>query len=162
MSQGDRFRYSFGLRAVSYGVRLSYLGWAVSQGTCPCDLFLQNALHIAVQYDTLDSRGEKVYERFELDFQKAVFEWDNNKEAANFKKHGIHFKTAVKVFLDPHKLIRYDDEHMEEERYNILGKVGRVLFVVCAFRNENVVRLISARIASVPEKERYEYGEDEL
>ena len=29
--------------------------------------------------------------------------------------------------------------------FKILGKVGKVLFVVCAFREGNVVRLISAR-----------------
>ena len=38
-----------------------------------------------------------------------------NKEIANFKKHGIHFRTAVKVFLDPNKLIRDDEEHPEIE-----------------------------------------------
>jgi uncharacterized DUF497 family protein len=74
-------------------------------------------------------------------------------------KHGIHFSTAVKVFLDPYKLIREDEEHPEEDRYNILGKV---LFVVCALKNENTIRMISARIASIPEKERYEYGEYEF
>ena len=26
-------------------------------------------------------------------------------------KHGIHFRTAVKVFLDPNMLIREDEEH---------------------------------------------------
>ena len=77
-------------------------------------------------------------------------------------KHGIHFSTAVKVFLDPYKLIREDEEHPEEDRYNILGKVGKVIFVVCALKNENTIRMISARIASIPEKERYEYGEDEF
>ena len=53
-------------------------------------------------------------------------------------------------------------EHLEEERYNVLGKVGKILFVVCAFRDENTVRLISARVAAVPEKERYNHGEDEF
>ena len=103
-----------------------------------------------------------MYERFEFDAEKAVFEWDEYKDAANFRKHGIHFRTAAKVFLDPNKLIRDDSEHPEEERYDILGKVGKVLFVVCVFRTENIVRLISARVASVPEKERYEHGEDEF
>ncbi len=42
-----------------------------------------------------------------------------------------------------------------------LGMVGKVLFVVCAFREENVVRLISARIATAEEKARYEYGEND-
>ena len=102
-----------------------------------------------------------MYEFFEFDVENASFEWDEAKDKQNFKKHGIHFKTAAKIFLDPYKLIRKDEEHPEEERYNILGKVGKVLFVVCVFKEENIVRLISARIAAVPEKERYDRGEDE-
>ncbi len=102
-----------------------------------------------------------MHEYFDFDMEHASFEWDETKEELNFKKHGIRFKTAAKVFLDPNKLIREDEEHPEESRYNILGKVGRILFVVCAFKEGNVVRLISARLATVPEKERYEYGEDE-
>lgn len=101
-----------------------------------------------------------MYDFFELDMENASFEWDEEKDRINFKKHGIHFKTAAKVFLDPNKLIRYDEEHPQEARYNILGKVGKILFVVCAFRENNVIRLISARLATVPEKVRYEYGDD--
>ncbi len=103
-----------------------------------------------------------MYERFELDLRSASFEWDDTKDAINFTKHGIHFKTAAKVFLDPNKLIREDEEHRQELRYDVLGKVGKILFVVCAFYEGNVIRLISARPASVPEKARYEHGEDEL
>jgi uncharacterized DUF497 family protein len=29
------------------------------------------------------------------------FEWDSAKEQANRKKHGVDFRTAAKVFLDP-------------------------------------------------------------
>ena len=58
-------------------------------------------------------------------------------------------------------LVREDEEHPEELRYDILGKVGKVLFVVCAFREENVIRIISARIATPMEKERYEHGKDD-
>lgn len=97
-----------------------------------------------------------MYESFEFDLDQASFEWDEEKERINFIKHGIHFKTAARVFLDPNKLIREDIEHPEELRYDILGKVGKVLFVVCAFREQNSVRLISARIATGPEKARYE------
>ena len=68
--------------------------------------------------------------------------------------------TAARVFLDPHKLIREDTEHPEEQRYDVLGKVGKVLFVVCTFRESNTIRLISARLASPAEKARYENGED--
>ena len=102
-----------------------------------------------------------MYEYFDFDVDNVIFEWDDEKEHINFVKHGIHFKTAAKVFLDPYKMIRDNDEHPEEERYDILGKVGRVLFVVCTFREGNTVRLISARIASASEKWRYEHGEDD-
>ena len=103
-----------------------------------------------------------MYKHFDFDFKSASFDWDDDKERINFTKHGVHFRTAVKVFLDPRKLIREDEEHQWEERFDILGKVGKVMFVVCAFREENEVRLISARLATVPEKERYEHGEDEF
>ena len=103
-----------------------------------------------------------MYRFFDIDLDKASFEWDEEKDHLNFQKHGIHFKTAVKVFLDPEKMIREDEEHPEEVRFDILGRVGKVLFVVCAFREQNTVRMISARIATKPEKARYEHGEDDF
>ena len=102
-----------------------------------------------------------MYEKFEIDLEDVVFDWDDAKEVLNFQKHGIHFKTAAKVFLDPDKLIREDEEHLQEHRYDVLGKVGKILFVVCAFRDNNVIRLISARLATKLERDRYEYDEDE-
>ncbi len=98
----------------------------------------------------------------DFDFSGVSFEWDEEKDRMNFIKHGVHFRTAAKVFLDPDKLIREDEEHPEELRYDVLGRVGRILFVVCTFRKENTVRLISARIATAFEKARYEYGEDDF
>jgi hypothetical protein len=58
-------------------------------------------------------------------------------------------------------MIREDEEHPEELRYDILGRVGKILFVVCAFRDRNVIRMISAGLATTSEKERYEHGEDD-
>ena len=77
-----------------------------------------------------------MYEYFDIDLSTATFEWDERKEKINFTKHGIHFKTATRVFRDPHKLIREDEEHWEELRYNVLGKVEKVYFVVCVFKEE--------------------------
>ena len=96
-----------------------------------------------------------------LDFSNVEFDWDDVKEQRNFEKHGIRFRTAVKVFFDPNRIGREDLEHPPEKRYDILGMVGKVLFVVCAYYEEaNTVRIISARRATVQEKERYFYGED--
>ena len=103
-----------------------------------------------------------MYEFFDFDIDNASFEWDEEKDRTNFVKHGIHFRTAVRVFLDPNKLIREDEEHSKELRYDILGRVGKVLFVVCAFREQNTARIISARLATIPEKARYEHGEDDF
>ena len=99
---------------------------------------------------------------FEVFKDNLIFEWDEEKEAVNFSKHGIHFKTAVKAFLDPNKRIRYDAEHTVEERYNVLGRVRRVLFIVIALKNGNRLRIISARLATARERKRYYDGEDEL
>ena len=45
-----------------------------------------------------------MYEFFDFDYKNAVFEWDDNKADINFKKHGIRFETAVKIFADDNKL----------------------------------------------------------
>ena len=96
-----------------------------------------------------------------LDVRALSFEWDDAKERINFTKHGIHFSTAARVFRDPRRMIREDTEHPPELRYNVLGKVQTVLFVVCTIRLKNSVRLISARKATAAEREVYENGSDD-
>ena len=55
------------------------------------------------------------------------FEWDGAKEQANRKKHGVDFRTAAKVFLDPY-VIEFDDlDAAGELRFNAIGLVdGRM------------------------------------
>lgn len=77
------------------------------------------------------------------------------------KDKAIDFYVNKLVFFDPYKLIREDEEHRDELRYDVLGKVGKVLFVVCTFREGDTIRLISARPATKAEKARYEHGEDQ-
>ncbi|MBX9772893.1 MAG: BrnT family toxin [Xanthobacteraceae bacterium] len=83
------------------------------------------------------------------------FEWDSAKELANRKKHGIDFRTAAKVFLDPF-VIEFDDlDAAGELRFNAIGLVdGRMLFVSYTMRDD-VVRIISARGAGPHEKRKY-------
>ena len=128
----------------------------------PALMLQHKVLHFAMLYAIMLMEDKTLYEYFDFDIDNAVFEWDEEKDRINYTKHGVHFKTAAKVFLDPQKLIREDLEHPEELRYDILGRVGKILFVVCVFKDDNVVRLISARTASIPEKERYEHGEDDI
>lgn len=87
------------------------------------------------------------------------FEWDEEKNAINVRKHGISFETAAYVFTDPNHLEMYDFEHsISEERFVAIGKVGEILFVVFTERRESI-RIISARIATKKERRLY-YGED--
>ena len=84
------------------------------------------------------------------------FEWDSAKERANRKKHGVGFRAAAKVFLDPY-VIEFDDlaAAAGEPRCNAIGLVdGRMLFVAYTMRGD-VVRIISARGAEPHEKRKY-------
>jgi len=90
------------------------------------------------------------------------FEWDENKEEINIKKHGVSFEQASYVFADRFALNKFDDEHSnEEDRWVILGKsINEILLlVVHTFRsNEGIefVRIISARKATRTEKQTYQ------
>ena len=83
------------------------------------------------------------------------FEWDSAKERANRKKHGVAFRTATKVFLDPYA-IEFDDlDAAGETRFSAIGMVdGRMLFVTYTMRGD-LVRIISARGAEPHEKRTY-------
>lgn len=88
-----------------------------------------------------------------------TFEWDEEKNATNKRKHKISFETAIHVFDDPNYIEMYDFEHsLEEERYVAIGRVGDILFVVFTERSENI-RLISARLATDLERSIY-YDQD--
>ena len=70
------------------------------------------------------------------------FEWDQEKNLINQKKHKILFETAAYVFEDKNYIEMYDFEHsIDEDRYIAIGCVGEVLFVVFTERKENI-RLI--------------------
>jgi hypothetical protein len=90
------------------------------------------------------------------------FEWDERKAKANFTKHGVLFETATLVFEDPYGVTHLDPVHSEEEqRYITLGLVDRssVLLVVHTYTaesEEEAVRIISARLATLRERRQYE------
>jgi hypothetical protein len=54
--------------------------------------------------------------------EKLTFEWDDHKNAANKRKHGISFEEAQSVFFDE-KAIEFDDpDHsIQQERFILLG-----------------------------------------
>jgi uncharacterized DUF497 family protein len=87
---------------------------------------------------------------------ETTFEWDEEKNKLNQKRHGIAFEDAKLVFNDPFMVILPDLYHgEEEERWLAIGMVSRVLFVVFTERGENVVRIISARVGTRSEERLY-------
>ena len=88
-----------------------------------------------------------------------MFEWDNNKDEINMKKHKISFEEAKTVFYDEEALVIDDPEHsQEEERFIILGlsKKANLLVVCHCYRaSDTVIRIISARKATKSETNQY-------
>ena len=83
------------------------------------------------------------------------FEWDDGKARANRKKHGLDFRTAAKVFLDPH-VIEFDDRGTADElRFTAIGVVDSRMLVVTYSMIGTIVRIISARGAEPHEKRKY-------
>jgi uncharacterized protein len=83
------------------------------------------------------------------------FEWDPKKDRVNHKIHGISFSTAKFVFNDKERWERFDSAHTErEDRWQTIGLVDKVLFVVYSEQGENI-RIISARIADENERRIY-------
>ena len=88
------------------------------------------------------------------------FEWDSDKELENFEKHGVHFKTAEYIFLDYSRMECHDDDSSDDEdRWQTMGFVDDVLFVVYTERSD-AIRIISARVAE-PFERRIYYGDSE-
>ena len=88
------------------------------------------------------------------------FSWDEKKNLANIKKHGVNFNLAVHVFSDPLRKEYFDVNHslIGEDRSIAIGLAGnRLLFVSFTEPDLETVHIISARKADKNER-RYYYG----
>jgi uncharacterized DUF497 family protein len=87
------------------------------------------------------------------------FVWDDRKNLANRKKHGVSFEEARTAFLDENAKVYSDPDHSRaEDRFILLGisLQLRVLVVChCCREGDSVVRIISARRADKAEQEDY-------
>ncbi len=86
------------------------------------------------------------------------FEWDENKNQINQKKHKVSFEEAKTVFYDAEAIVIDDPEHSKEDRFIILGFSKRAnLLVVChCYRaSDSIIRIISARKATATETKQY-------
>lgn len=93
------------------------------------------------------------------------FEWDEAKDRANQRKHGLSFSVGAQAFDDPHCITRSDQVVDGEERLQTFGMINGLLLLVVAhtlwdeiedgFLTE-VIRIISVRHAKPGERRRYE------
>lgn len=86
------------------------------------------------------------------------FEWDENKNQKNIKKHQVSFDEAKTVFYDNNALYEYDDDHsVTEERFKIIGisYKERLLIVCHCVKEKDIIRIFSARVADADEKVMY-------
>lgn len=85
------------------------------------------------------------------------FEWDEDKNAINVRKHGIDFADVHVMFHAP--LLVDIDERMEygEERWIGIGPLYTIIAVIVfTERGNDTIRIISARKATKYERQRYE------
>jgi uncharacterized DUF497 family protein len=89
-----------------------------------------------------------------------IFEWDETKNKLNRKKHGIWFEEAKSVFEDINAKVFLDEDYPGvEERFLIIGNnsFGANLIVVhCYRKDDEVIRIISARKTTKKERMVYE------
>jgi uncharacterized protein len=88
------------------------------------------------------------------------FAWDPRKASANLRKHGVSFWDAASAFEDPLSITIPDPLHSEtEERFVLIGVSRKQhLVVVAHVERGDIIRIISARIASRAERLTYEEG----
>ena len=97
--------------------------------------------------------------QYRMDIRQVI--WDEAKNAENKLKHKIGFEVAQYVFADPLRIWRVDrsENNMSEEtRWQTIGKVGKLFYVVYTEEEKGDVlmtRIITAREAEKHERRSY-------
>lgn len=92
------------------------------------------------------------------EFRGQSFEWDRDKNLRNIEKHGITFKMAALAFFDPNAEAYEDEGHShDEDRFIIIGfgENNKIMTVCHCYREDEKIRIISARKATKSEEELY-------
>ena len=78
--------------------------------------------------------------------KQAHFEWDNDKDLQNQRKHRVPFALAQHAFLDTKRIIADDLEHSTstEKRFYCFGRVGDGILTVRFTYRESRIRIFGA------------------
>ena len=85
-------------------------------------------------------------------------DWDSDKAQSNLAKHGVSFDQASELFVSGADYLEiYDEAHsMVEERFIAIGPISAgVVLVVFVETDQEIVRIISARMATGRERALY-------
>lgn len=75
----------------------------------------------------------------------ARFEWDEEKDKENQRKHNVSFSLAQYAFLDPKRIIAGDINHgNDENRFYCIGRVGEGIMTVRFTYRGNIIRIFGA------------------
>jgi len=85
------------------------------------------------------------------------FEWYEEKNPINIRKHGLSFADAWRMFNAP-MLTKLDDrQEYGEDRWIAIGLLDtRVVVLIYTERSEDSIRIISPRKAKTHERKQYE------
>lgn len=82
---------------------------------------------------------------FNRDKISGSFIWDQRKELANVKKHGVDFTTAAEAFKDAKRKIYIDSRHSKHEgRFFCIGKVDEKILTVRFIYRQDKIRIFGA------------------
>ncbi|MCH7936596.1 MAG: BrnT family toxin [Proteobacteria bacterium] len=85
------------------------------------------------------------------------FEWDDAKSKVCFRQRGFDFGYAIRVFLDPDRLVQPDDRlDYGEPRSQVMGRIDGRLFVIVYTPRAHRLRILSARKANRREVDRHD------
>jgi len=85
-------------------------------------------------------------------------EWDEAKDLENRRKHGLSFEEAQALFASGGDYLEiFDEAHSElEDRFIAIGPIARgLVLIVWSERDDDALRIISARWATDREKSLY-------
>ena len=84
------------------------------------------------------------------------FEWDEAKNQANRRKHGLDFADAPLVFAGP--ILTFEDQRRPygEQRYLTVGTLAGRMVVIAHTLRGDATRIISMRKANARESARYQ------
>jgi len=85
------------------------------------------------------------------------FEWDEDKNRENIRKHGIDFADAIEIFRHPMLTDLDNRRDYGEDRWRSIGLMKSTVAVVVYLEwdEENRIRFISARKALRHERKEY-------